>query len=76
MTAENPTEPLLTPAEAARRVNVSLSAIYKWASDGTLPSFKVGEKSVRIKESDVNALIQRREHPELDRSNKAAEVAK
>jgi excisionase family DNA binding protein len=39
---ENPDE-LLTPEEAARRLNVSERTIERWQHDGTLPFLRLGQ---------------------------------
>lgn len=50
------TEPMLTPRQVADRLNVSISAVYMWASKKKIPSTKVGH-CVRFYERDVADFI-------------------
>lgn len=50
----------LTPLEAAQRLNVSVDTIYLWIRTKQLPAFKVGEKLMRVLQSDVDKM--RREY--------------
>jgi len=49
---------VLTVTEAALRASVSVSLIYVWCSDGTLPHIRVGRKGkrghIRIAEEDLD----------------------
>ncbi len=49
-------EEMLTPKEAAFRLRVSLSLIYKMIREGDLPATRIGEKLIRIKPADLDAL--------------------
>lgn len=48
---------LLTIAEAAERLKVSTRTIRRYISDGILPASRLSRKTIRIKESDVVALL-------------------
>lgn len=60
--------PLITPAEAAKLLNVSRPLIYKMGQDGRLPCVRIpcpGSKKtiVRFKAEDVEDFIQRYYNP-------------
>jgi excisionase family DNA binding protein len=42
----------LTIAEAAKRLQLSISTIYKYTESGKIPSYKIGN-SIRIAESEL-----------------------
>lgn len=46
------TEPVYTAQAVADRYEVPLSTVYRWASDRTVTSLKVG-KHLRFRESDL-----------------------
>lgn len=48
---------LLKPSEAAEMLSVSRQLIYKWIQDGVIPAFRIGGKSIRVKEKDLENLI-------------------
>lgn len=48
---------LLTPAEVAGILKVSLPTVYRWIRSGALPSLRVG-RGRRIRESELNAFLQ------------------
>ncbi|WP_439628635.1 helix-turn-helix domain-containing protein [Gemmata sp.] len=52
---------LLSPKAAAARVNVSVSLIYRWCTDGSLTHLRVGAKGRRgkilIAPTDLDALL-------------------
>lgn len=50
---------LVTAEEIAALLKVSPKSIYRWASEGRLPSFREG-RLVRFLESDVEAFIKSR----------------
>ncbi len=52
----NPSEKLLKMSEAANRLNVSKSTVYRLIVAGTLPAIKIG-KQIRIKPADLEAYI-------------------
>lgn len=47
----------LTIAEAAERLKVSTRTVSRYIAAGTLPATRITHKTVRIKESDVVALL-------------------
>jgi excisionase family DNA binding protein len=47
----------VTVAEAARELKVSESTIWRWIDQGTLPAYRVGQRRVRLKSTDVARLI-------------------
>jgi excisionase family DNA binding protein len=46
-----------TVAEAARKLKVSHSTVWRWIEAGTLPAYRVGPKTIRIKEQDLKHVI-------------------
>ena len=53
-------ERLLTPAEVATRLNVSLVTVGRWLREGKLKGLKVG-RQWRVRESDLEAFLERGE---------------
>jgi excisionase family DNA binding protein len=45
------TEPLITPQEAARLLQVKLSTIYEWVRVGRLPCIRLGPRAIRFTKS-------------------------
>ena len=52
-------EQLITADEVAALINISPKSIYRWASEGRLPSFREG-RVIRFLASDVEAFIKSR----------------
>ena len=48
---------LLTVAEAAHRVRVSVDTIRRWIANGTLPAVRVNSRVIRIATKDLDALL-------------------
>lgn len=50
---------LLTVAETAETLRLSVSAIYKMLEEGTLPGFRIGPKNggVRVARTDIDAYL-------------------
>ena len=46
----------LTPKQAAQRIHVSTSFVYKLVKTNQLPASRVGSKLLRIKASDADAI--------------------
>ena len=46
-------EPLITPGELAKRLNVSRVWVYRLANDGRLPSIRVGDKILRFDPGEI-----------------------
>jgi excisionase family DNA binding protein len=59
-------ERLLTVAEAARRLDVSPSTVWRWIDARRLPAVRVGMRKIRIRSADVEAMVTpaRRAQPE------------
>ena len=53
-------ERLLTPAEVATRLNVSLVTVGRWLREGKLKGLKAG-RQWRVRESDLEAFLERGE---------------
>jgi len=64
----NPTAPCLSVAstasgsfvsvaEAARMLRVSRTTVWRWIEAGKLPASRVGEKSIRIRQADLEKLV-------------------
>lgn len=51
---------LLKPEDVAKRLNVALVTVYKWAHSGRLPCIKLG-KSVRFRHESVEKLLNEQE---------------
>lgn len=47
---------LLTPAEVAERLQVTLRTVQRWIADGLIPSYKLG-KTRRISEEQLNKFL-------------------
>jgi excisionase family DNA binding protein len=56
------TDPVHTPQEVAERYSVPLSTVYRWSSDGTVTSLKVG-RHLRFRESDLREFEARAARP-------------
>src|SRR5215218_4608229 len=48
----------LTVAEAAKRLQVSHPTVWRWIRSGKLAAYRVGPKTIRVKEADLATLIQ------------------
>lgn len=48
----------LTPAEVARRFNVTITTVGKWADAGLIPSFRTPGGQRRFYAADVEAFIE------------------
>ena len=53
-------EPLMKIKELAARLSVSIPSAYRLLHSGAIPPVRVGERSVRVREQDVERFI--REH--------------
>jgi excisionase family DNA binding protein len=59
--------PYYTVAQAARRLQVSPSTIWRWIDAQKLPAYRVGEKAIRVRREDLDAMIR-----PIDGQSKAA----
>jgi len=50
-------EESLSVAEAAARLKVNKSTVWRWIDSGRLPAYRIGERRVRLKKTDVEGLI-------------------
>ena len=50
-------EEYVTVAEAATLLQVSQSTIWRWIDQGNLPAYRVGQRRVRLKKTDLTNLI-------------------
>ena len=48
---------LMTSESAARMLKVHHRTIRRWISEGTLPGFLVGERNIRVRKSDILAMV-------------------
>ncbi len=53
----------LTVSEAAARLEVSISTIWRWIARGDLRAYRVGRRSVRLKRDDVQGMVRRLDRP-------------
>jgi len=49
--------PYYTVAQVARRLQVSPSTIWRWIDAKKLPAYRVGEKTIRVRSEDLDALL-------------------
>ena len=47
----------MTQRDVARTCHVTVITVRTWIADGRLPAYRLGPKMIRIKRSDVNALL-------------------
>ena len=52
-----PSTDLVTVAEAARTLRVTERCLRGWIADGTIPAYRIGDKAIRIKRPDLDALL-------------------
>ncbi|MBI3945528.1 MAG: helix-turn-helix domain-containing protein [Armatimonadetes bacterium] len=45
--------PLLRPREVAQRLGLAQDTVYEWIAQGRLCAFRLGPKSLRIRETDL-----------------------
>jgi excisionase family DNA binding protein len=50
-------EIFIRPSEAARRLGVSKSTIYRWFWEGKLKGVKLSEKNIRILANEVEKIV-------------------
>jgi excisionase family DNA binding protein len=50
---DNSTDRLLTPEQAAELLQVSKRTMYEWLRNGEIPSVRMGERLIRVREKDV-----------------------
>jgi len=49
--------PLVTRIDAAEFLNVSVRQVDRLIADGSLPAVRIGERSIRIRQSALDALL-------------------
>lgn len=47
----------LSVAEAATQLKISQSTLWRWIDHGMLPAYRVGQRRVRLKKTDLTTLI-------------------
>lgn len=57
MEAEQMDTDLLTAAEAARLLKVSIVTVKRWLKDGRLPAYRLGPRYVRIRRADLSKVL-------------------
>jgi excisionase family DNA binding protein len=50
-------EEFISPKEISRLLKIHPSTIYKWVKRNAIPFFRVGEKCVRFRKSDIELFI-------------------
>lgn len=53
-----PSTDLITVAEAARALRVTERCLRGWIAGGIVPAYRIGDKVIRIKRPDLDALLQ------------------
>ncbi|MCC7077901.1 MAG: helix-turn-helix domain-containing protein [Acidimicrobiia bacterium] len=70
-----PDNRLLTPNEAAERLNISVAQVYTLLRGNELPGLKIGKRGVwRIDPSQLDEYVERLKTEALDRVRTAREV--
>lgn len=59
MTTKSLTQPLLTIAEAAGRLNVNPRTVRRRIADGTLTGYRLGPTLIRLDPAEVDGLLRR-----------------
>jgi len=58
-----------TITEAADMLRVSRTTVWRWIRDGSLPAYRAGPRTIRIREADLeNRVRRRRGAPELTKA--------
>ena len=52
-------EPLLTARQVSELLKISLSGIHKWVKEGKIEYYRLGEKPLRFRESDILEFIEK-----------------
>src|SRR5436309_697031 len=55
--AINQADDMVTVAEAAKALRVSVATIKRWLKDGRLPAFHLGPRYIRIRRADLNRVL-------------------
>jgi len=53
---------LLSLKDAAGQMGISRMTVYRMVRRGDIPSFRIGQKSLRVSQEDVNDYVQKRKH--------------
>jgi excisionase family DNA binding protein len=53
--------PIMTKEEAANFLKVSERTVTNWSNQGIIPTYELGDKSVRFKRKDLEACLKRRD---------------
>ena len=57
MTVDTDQDEFLTVADIANRLKLNQQTIYNWIDRGQLPAVRVGARRVRVRRSDLDALL-------------------
>lgn len=71
MTVQANESELLTIAEAARLLKVSRVTLHRWLKHGRLTAYHVGPRAVRIRRSDLGAIMTPIDHDRANREDGA-----
>jgi excisionase family DNA binding protein len=63
----NQSDRLLNVAQTSEILGVHMMQIYKYAKTGELKPVRISKRSIRFKQSDINAFIEQRQTPNANR---------
>lgn len=52
----------LSVAEVAKILSVHYVTVHRWITDGTLPAYRIGARTIRIRPEDVEAVRSKSVH--------------
>lgn len=58
-------QPLLKVEQAAEALGVEAGTIYKWTATGRLACVRISRRALRIRQEDIDALIESRRTPSV-----------
>jgi excisionase family DNA binding protein len=55
-----------TVREAANALRVSVPTVWRWVRSGRLKAYRIGERVIRVRRSDLTAMITPADQPQVD----------